>query len=70
MATTRKSKATAPHEMVLRSYNVGFGDCFLLTFRYTGFDRHVLIDFGSTRAPKGKVMASHMMAIARQIETD
>jgi L-ascorbate metabolism protein UlaG (beta-lactamase superfamily) len=70
MATTRKPKATAPHEMVLRSYNVGFGDCFLLTFRYTGFDRHILIDFGSTRAPKGKVMAAHMMAIAKQIETD
>lgn len=37
-------------------YNVGFGDCFLLTFPYSeadGGDRHVVIDFGSTKHPKG-----------------
>lgn len=40
----------------IRMYNVGFGDCFLLTFPYTaanGGDRHVLIDFGSFPKPKG-----------------
>jgi hypothetical protein len=77
MATTTKPKAkpkaratSAPTEAILRSYNVGFGDCFLLTFRYPKFNRHVLIDFGSTRAPKGKVMSAHMLAIAKQIEKD
>lgn len=40
----------------IRMYNVGFGDCFLLSFPYTnahGGDRHVLIDFGSFPMPKG-----------------
>ena len=42
-----------PHTLTLRAYGVGFGDCFLLTFRYnddTG-DRHMLIDFGCTQKP-------------------
>jgi len=33
-------------------YNVGFGDCFLLTFQYARTARHVLVDYGSTAAPK------------------
>ena len=37
-----------PSKLTLRVYNVGFGDCFLLTFHYPERDRHVLIDFGST----------------------
>jgi len=43
-----------PKSLVLRSYQVGFGDCYLLTFQYNGGtkDRHVLIDFGSTGQPK------------------
>jgi hypothetical protein len=49
----------APIELRIRMYQVGFGDCFVLTFRYAapladGRDvRHVLIDFGSTR-PAGQ----------------
>jgi hypothetical protein len=45
--------AAAPKGITVRSYQVGFGDCFLLTFHYpkkgtaAAFDRHVLIDFGS-----------------------
>ncbi len=39
-----------PSKLTLRVYNVGFGDCFLLTFHYPVRDRHVLIDFGSTGA--------------------
>lgn len=35
MAATKPSKAT------LRTYNVGFGDSFLLTFHYSDRDRHV-----------------------------
>jgi len=43
-----------PKSLTIRSYDVGFGDCFLLTFRYNGKtgDRHVLIDFGSTAQRK------------------
>jgi hypothetical protein len=44
--------STTPHKLTLRAYQVGFGDCFLLTFHYTNKDRHVLIDFGSTGLPK------------------
>ena len=53
MATTIK-----PTEFTLRAYQVGFGDCFLLTFHYpahgtkAAFQRHLLIDFGSTGKPK------------------
>jgi len=49
--------SAAPAEVRLRMHQVGFGDCFLLTFRYAkklddGRDeRHVLIDFGSTHWP-------------------
>ena len=61
-------KPTGPPEV--RMYNVGFGDCFLLSFPYTkanGGDRHLLIDFGShpnpTGAPKG-----FMAAIANDVK--
>lgn len=44
-----------PTNVRVRMYQVGFGDCFLLTFRYAGRakPRHVLIDFGTTAAPSG-----------------
>src|SRR5512132_1897805 len=48
-----------PTELGIRMYQVGFGDCFVLTLKYAaplddGRDvRHVLIDFGSTR-PAGQ----------------
>ena len=44
-----------PASVRVRMYQVGFGDCFLLTFRYPGRTkpRHVLIDFGTTAAPGG-----------------
>lgn len=46
--------ANAPTSLTLRAYNVGFGDCFLLSFHYAGGkDRNVLIDFGSKRHPAG-----------------
>jgi len=42
-----------PDRLTLRSYQVGFGDCFLLTFHYSGNNnRHILVDFGSTSLPK------------------
>jgi hypothetical protein len=39
-------RTNKPDSLTLRCYNVGFGDCFLLTFHYGEDDRHVLIDFG------------------------
>ncbi|MFB3738016.1 MAG: hypothetical protein ACE14W_03505 [Candidatus Velamenicoccus archaeovorus] len=42
----------------MRMYQVGFGDCFLLSFEYASAledgrsERHILIDFGSTRRPE------------------
>lgn len=49
--------STRPFEVRVRMYQVGFGDCFLLSFYYRRAlgdgrkERHVLIDFGSTHAP-------------------
>ena len=45
-----------PTKATIRSYQVGFGDCFLLTFHYAAAggkeeERHVLIDCGSTAPP-------------------
>jgi hypothetical protein len=62
--------ATSPNHVRIRSYNVGFGDCFLLTFSYGGGKpRNVLIDFGSTMqsktGPKGG-----MLEIAERIKDD
>jgi hypothetical protein len=59
--------AKFPKGVVIRTYDVGFGDCFLLTFDYGGgSERHVLIDFGSTGFPKG-APKGRMMQIAEDI---
>ena len=59
-----------PTQLRVRSYNVGFGDCFLLTFSYAGArDRNVLIDFGSTER-SSRAPAGGMVRIAEQIATD
>jgi hypothetical protein len=61
------SKLSAvPDRLTLRAYNVGFGDCFLLTFHYPSFNRRVLIDFGSSSAPKN-ADANYMRNIAQDI---
>lgn len=56
----------SPNRIVLRAYNVGFGDCFLLTFHYATCQRRVLIDFGSTAPPPG-APANFMLRVARDI---
>jgi hypothetical protein len=60
-------------------YNVGFGDCFLLTFAYPiappnpaepddgRTDRHILIDFGSTSRARSGVS---LKTIAQQLAVD
>jgi hypothetical protein len=58
--------ASKPTSLRLRAYDVGFGDCFLLTFVYPSSERHVLIDFGSFPKPKRK-SAGNMVAIASHI---
>lgn len=61
----------APSRLTVRSYDVGFGDCFLLTFHYPRRDRHVLIDFGSMRLPAGKtVKGDYLVRVAEAIRED
>lgn len=66
--------ARAPRSVEIRSYQVGFGDCFLLSFVYGPSDkRHVLIDFGTTELPvRGQPRApakasQHMPEVAKDI---
>ncbi|HEX8495436.1 MAG TPA: hypothetical protein VF658_21675 [Pyrinomonadaceae bacterium] len=67
-ATTLK-----PSKLRIRAYQVGFGDCFLLTFFYpqakkqTDKERHVLMDFGSTGMTKGVSSSEQMMKVAEDI---
>lgn len=46
-----KRSGSAPTRLTLRAYQVGFGDCFLLTWHYARSQRHLLIDFGSNGQP-------------------
>jgi hypothetical protein len=60
--------ANAPKSATIRTYHVGFGDCFLVSFEYgPKSEKHVLVDFGSTGFPKG-VPKSRMMDIAQDIK--
>lgn len=66
-----------PTSIEFRSYQVGFGDCFLLSFIYSEDDkRHVLIDFGTSELPKcGKPPkpakpSEYMPKVAEQIRKD
>jgi hypothetical protein len=59
-----------PTHLTIRSYQVGFGDCFLLSFDYPGSTaRHVLIDFGTTAMPAslGTTSEKQMLAVANDI---
>ena len=47
------NESSIPDKLTLCSYQMGFGDCYLLTFHYGPEGRHVLIDFGSTSLPPG-----------------
>jgi ribonuclease BN (tRNA processing enzyme) len=68
MALTKKASAKKPRKLEIRAYNVGFGDCFLLTFFYGGAARrNVLIDFGSTSPPPDD---KDLLGTANQIAED
>lgn len=61
-----------PTHLTIRSYQVGFGDCFLLSFDYAASGaRHVLIDFGTTAMPKplDTTGEKQMLAVASDIAT-
>jgi len=61
--------AMSPRNVSIRTYHVGFGDCFLLSFDYgPKVTKHVLIDFGSTGIPKGIRLKKRMMNIALDIK--
>jgi hypothetical protein len=64
---TLLSRKSTPSSVTIRMYNVGFGDCFLLTFTYAKRERHVLIDYGSTAAPK-EAHAKYMVEIAQDLK--
>lgn len=60
--------AASPKSVTIRSYQVGFGDSFLLSFDYgRRGEKHVLIDFGTTSLPKD-APKTRMMDIAKNIE--
>ena len=62
-------KPTTPQRIDIRSYQVGFGDCFLLSFVYAEKDqRHVLIDFGTTGLPRNNKPSKHMPVVAAAIK--
>jgi hypothetical protein len=59
----------APTAVRVRNYNVGFGDCFLLTFTYAKRDpHHILIDFGSTKS--SSFGPASLLPIAEKIKED
>ncbi len=61
--------AAIPSSITVRMYNVGFGDCFLLTFHYGASERtarHMLVDFGSSAAPR-HAPKDYMRRIAEDI---
>lgn len=63
-------KAVVPSRIAVRMYQVGFGDCLLLTLAYPTpledgrSERHVLFDFGTTSLPNGRKNLDH---VARSI---
>lgn len=62
------SRTLAPTRLLIRTYLVGFGDCFLLSFAYPGgVERHVLVDFGTRKLPRG-AERERMCRIAEDIE--
>src|SRR3954454_7639214 len=63
----RAASGLAPSSVTIRMYNVGFGDCFLLTFHYPKEKRHMLVDFGTTSAPAGQPK-DYMKRIAADIK--
>jgi beta-lactamase superfamily II metal-dependent hydrolase len=61
--------AAKPKLVEIRAYQVGFGDCFLVSFVYPKDEpRHVLVDFGTTELPRGATPSQHLPRIANHIK--
>jgi hypothetical protein len=60
------ASSSKPSKVVIRSYQVGFGDCFLLIFDYGKEERFLLVDFGTNGTPKGN-NKQQMLQIAKDI---
>ena len=71
------AQAVAPNTLSVRMYQVGFGDCFLLSFGYPTRlpdgrnQRHILIDMGSNHPPSTGKLDFSVIArdIAKQVGT-
>lgn len=65
---------SAPIRVRVRMYQVGFGDCFLVSIEYDGAledgrtERHILIDFGTSRPPRDGMAGGRMADVAALIE--
>lgn len=64
--------ALKPKQLIVRTYQVGFGDCLLLSFQYPEIkgkeqSRHVLIDFGSSRMPRKAAIKQRLTSVAKDI---
>ena len=68
--TAPKQTENAPKKITkttLRTYQVGFGDCFLLIFKYSdGSEKFMLFDFGTTGLPD-HFPEDQMLRVARNI---
>jgi beta-lactamase superfamily II metal-dependent hydrolase len=68
------ARATGPEQITVRMYQVGFGDSFLVSLSYRRrladgrAERHLLVDFGSTHAPRRQRV--DMAALANRIGDD
>ena len=63
--------AAQPTHVTVRAYDVGFGDCLMLTVQYPAAARHVLIDCGSMALPEGKTgSGKYLERIAKAIKKD
>jgi len=64
------ARSIRPESLIIHMYQVGFGDCFLLEFRYAKADaRFALIDFGTRRLPP-RAGKDHMLQVAKKIQDD
>ncbi|MEO5814873.1 MAG: hypothetical protein ABIT20_06290 [Gemmatimonadaceae bacterium] len=53
MVARKSGSGRKPSAVRVHPYQVGFGDCFLVEFVYAKSSKFILVDFGSTGAPRG-----------------
>ena len=65
---------SAPVRTRVRMYQVGFGDCFLVSIEYDGpledgrAARHILIDYGTSHSPREGMARGRMADVAALVE--